>query len=169
MSGFTMAQRAEIEGTCRQLMMRYAASLDLNDIDGLVDVFAPELVWERPGMAPMHSHAEIRTFFSHLWAQRHAQNRHWFDVHMLTTCSIEVESDELARGSTWCVMYSAPDADGQRPAVMPERPELIVLYRDVFGPAAGGWRILEHRATHLFRSPDYKPPEIPASLRKEQP
>jgi len=118
-------------------------------------------------MAPMRSHTDVRTFFGHFWAQRHAQNRHWFDVHMLTTCSIEVESAERALGATWCLMYSAPDADGQRPAVMPERPELIVLYRDVFGPTPDGWRILVHRAKHLFRSPAYQPPEIPAALRQE--
>src|SRR5689334_4955985 len=106
-------------------MMRYAASLDLNDPDGLVSVFVPDLLWERPGMAPMRSHAEVRAFFRHFWASRHAKNKHWFDVHLLTTCSIEVIDAGRALGSTWCVMYSAPDHDGDGPAVMPERPELI--------------------------------------------
>lgn len=156
-----------VDAACRQLMMRYAASMDLKDIDGMVEVFASNLLWERPGMAPMRTHADIREFFRHFWMQRHAENADWFDVHLLTTCSIVVNSSDEATGHTWCVMYSAPGHKGPAPAVMPERPELIVLYRDRFHRFDVGWRIVEHKAEHLFRSPVYRPPEVPVSLAKE--
>lgn len=155
------------ESACRQLMMRYAAAMDLKDINGMVGVFAEDLLWERPGMKPMRTHADIREFFKHFWARRHAENPDWFDVHLLTTCSIVVNSDEEAIGHTWCVMYSAPGHKGTTPAVMPERPELIALYHDRFLRFDIGWRIVEHRAEHLFRSPAYRSPEIPASFFQE--
>lgn len=158
-------ERLVAEASCRQLMMRYAAAMDLHDLDLFMTVFAAEVTWVRPGMQPMRSPEEIRLFMRNLWDTRAAKNPHYLDVHLITTCSIEVESPARARGATWCMMYSAPDHDGAGPAPLPGTPEMIVLYRDAFVRLPDGWRIAEHAAQHLFLSPLYSAPPIPASLQ----
>lgn len=64
--------------------------------------------------------------------ERAAKNPHYVDIHLITTCFIDVENATRANGATWAIMYTDAHHDGNGPAVMPERPELIVLYRDVF-------------------------------------
>lgn len=159
------AQRTLAGSACQQLMMRYAASIDLGDLDRLLSIFTADAVWHRPGMNPMRGHAEIRSFFEYFWKARSAGRPHYLDVHMLTTCSIEVESADRATGATWCVMYSAPDHTGVGPAPMTDKPELVVLYRDVFARGAQGWQIAEHRAEHLFKSAAYTLPPVPPSMQ----
>ena len=161
-------ERLDAEASCRQLMMRYAAAMDLHDLELFMTVLSPDIHWVRPGMAPMCSHVEIRMFMENLWRARGAINPNYLDVHLITTCSIEVEAADRARGATWCMMYSAPEHDGAGPAPMPAVPELIVLYRDRFVRLVDGWRIAEHEAEHLFRSPVYSKPPIPVSLQTPQ-
>jgi hypothetical protein len=48
---------------------------------------------------------------------------------------------------------------------MTDRPELIVLYRDIFVRTPSGWRIQKHQAEHLFKSPAYSTPAVPDSMR----
>ena len=160
-------ERGSIEGACRQLMMRYAAAMDLQDWELFLTVFADEFVWTRPGTRPMTTPAQVRAFFENMWRIRREAHPHYIDVHLITTCSIEVESADRARGYTWCMMYTATEREAGRPAPMPAHPEMIVLYRDVFAPGPGGWRIIRHDAEHQFLSAGYVRPPVPAGQERD--
>ncbi len=146
----------EIESRCRALMTRYVSCIDNQDLDGLLDVFAEDVQWDRPGMPAMQGHAELRRFFEHVWRTRADLRPEARDMHLITACAIEVLGPQRARGSTWCLRYTVPDA-ARVPARTTHAPDLLVVYRDVFALAGGEWRIVDHRTQHQFRSPAYSP------------
>jgi hypothetical protein len=146
----------EIEASCRALMTRYVTSIDNRDLDRLLSAFAEDVLWDRPGLAPMRGHAAVRRFFEHVWRARFERRPAARDVHLITACSIEVLGPRRARGSTWCLRYAMPDAAPVPSPATPE-PELLVVYRDVFELRGGHWRIVDHRTQHQFRSPAYSP------------
>lgn len=41
----------------------YYRLVDENDVDGLVDLFAPGAVYRRPGYEPLEGHAALRAFY----------------------------------------------------------------------------------------------------------
>lgn len=43
---------------------RYYTLVDAGDVDGLVALFTPEAVYERPGYAPMEGHDALREFYT---------------------------------------------------------------------------------------------------------
>lgn len=162
------SERLEIESACRSLMHRYCGAMDLHDVDGMLQAFAEDAKWVRPRMRPMRGHDDMRAFFESFRGARFTKNPRYLDLHLITTCFIEAESAVRARGATWAMMYSDPEYDGQGPAVMPDRPEMIVLYRDVFEKRPDGWKIARHEATHQFLSPAYRPPVVPPSMRPHE-
>jgi len=158
-------ERVVIEESCRQLIHRYADSIDARDLDRLVSVFADDFVWVRPNMAPMRTHADVRAFFENLWDTRTKRNPHYLDLHLITTCCIEVDSASRATGSSKCIMFSNPNHDGKGPASTIEAIELVATYRNIFAKTSSGWRIVEHQAEHLFRSPRYETTPVPEGLK----
>ena len=97
---FSERERLEIETACRSLMHRYCGAMDLNDVDAMLEAFAPDLEWVRPGMRAMRTHDDVRAFFKAFRDTRFAENPHYLDMHLITTCFIEVESSTRARGAT---------------------------------------------------------------------
>jgi SnoaL-like protein len=148
----TLAQAA-MESACRQAMSLYLVAVDTKNIDLMLQAFHPDAVWVRPGMAPMHGHAEIRRFFEAILQKHAAHSVHGhLTRHCLTTISVTATEDAMrASGVAYALVYRDPTFNGVLPAPMPE-PELLVEYRDTFAHSTDGWRILQHEARHIFRS-----------------
>ena len=53
---------AEKSGTER--VLRYYQNVDADDVPALMDLFAPDAVYHRPGYPPMLGHADLRRFYS---------------------------------------------------------------------------------------------------------
>jgi hypothetical protein len=151
-------ERAAADSACRQLLYRYATAVDARDWPRLLSVFTPDATWRRPEMQPMRGHAQILAFFEAVDTRRYTENpRGYLHRHMFTTISIEVADAARATGIAYGLVFMHRDYHGVRPVPLPP-PELIVEYRDVFVRTADGWRISEHEAEHLFRSPEFRQP-----------
>ena len=144
--------RAVMESSCRQAMNLYLVGCDQKNIDMLLRAFAPDAVWERPGMAPMNGHSDIRSFFEAIYEKHAKTTTHGhLTRHCLTTISVTPSTEGHAEGIAYATVYRDPAFNGTLPAAMPE-PELVVEYRDVFRQVDDTWLIWRHRAAHIFRS-----------------
>lgn len=48
----------------REATLRYYRAVDAGDVDGVIDWFAPEAVYHRPGYAPMTGREALRAFYA---------------------------------------------------------------------------------------------------------
>src|SRR5688572_23891212 len=146
-----------IREACRQLLYRYAIAVDAREWDKVAACFVPDLIWRRPGMEPMRSHQDVLDFFHNMEARRAQAHP---NRHLMTTISVEVESADRARSVAYALVYRDPAFGGDLPSPMPDGPELVVEYKDVFARTADGWRIGDHEAIHVFRAPFYNQPPM---------
>jgi ketosteroid isomerase-like protein len=149
--------RLVMESSCRQLLGLYLTSVDAKDLDTMLQAFASDAQWIRPGMPPMRNHADIRAFFETLWRKQSLASPHGhLTRHLLTTVSTVPVSEDRASGVSYAFVFRAAEFTGTLPVAMTE-PELIVEYRDEFVRTDGEWRISRHEAIHIFKSGDWKP------------
>jgi ketosteroid isomerase-like protein len=153
----TETQRFVMESSCRQLLGLYLTCVDARNLEAMLEAFAPDVEWVRPGMPPMLGHADIRTFFQTLWQkQSKVTPRGDLTRHLLTTVSLVPLTEDRASGVSYAMVFRARGFDGKLPAPLSE-PELIVEYRDEFSRRGGEWRIRRHEARHIFRSALWQP------------
>jgi hypothetical protein len=151
------ADRLVMESSCRQLLGLYLTSVDAKDLDRMLQAFAPDAQWVRPGMPPMRDQADIRAFFETLWKKQALGSSHGhLTRHLLTTVSTIPAGEDRATGIAYALVFRCANFAGKLPVAMSE-PELIVEYRDEFVRRDGQWRISRHEARHLFKSADWKP------------
>jgi steroid Delta-isomerase len=50
-------------GTADEAVRHYYRLVDENDVDGLLDLFAPDAVYHRPGYPPLNGSADLRRFY----------------------------------------------------------------------------------------------------------
>jgi ketosteroid isomerase-like protein len=55
---------SRIAGVASTAVQHYYKLVDANDVDGLLDLFAPDAVYHRPGYAPLIGRAELERFYS---------------------------------------------------------------------------------------------------------
>jgi hypothetical protein len=148
--------QAAIQSACHQAMNLYLIAVDLKDIDLMLQAFDPHAVWLRPGMAEMKGHLEIRSFFEAIFRKHADLSAHGhLTRHCLTTfCVIPTVEAKRASSIAYAIVYREPAFSGRLPVSMAE-PELLVEYRDIFVESEDEWRILEHEARHIFRSPSW--------------
>ena len=157
MADLTPLRRSRIDSICRSLVARFATAMNRHDGKAMAAVLAPDLLWETPGVEALHTRADVCRGLNALWCQLGRRDL-WLDLDTARTCSIEVESQSEARGSTWLVMYGGT---GSRRVS-----EMIGCCRHRFIRTPQGWRIAEHRATTLFRSPSTL---LPVAQRSDSP
>jgi ketosteroid isomerase-like protein len=134
-----------IRDACRQLLMRYATTLDARDMDGFVDVFAEDLVWKRAGLEDLRSRADIRGFFREIYAKRNA----YIKRHNFTTVCIEPVDEHTATGISYAVVFTDYNFSGNYPSPMLP-PELMMEYHHVFKKTPQGWKIARHETKYVF-------------------
>jgi steroid delta-isomerase len=44
-------------------VLRYYEVVDADDVPALIDLFAPDAIYHRPGYPPMHGHADLHRFY----------------------------------------------------------------------------------------------------------
>jgi ketosteroid isomerase-like protein len=141
-NGLTIEQRFAIEGACRQLMMRYAAALDLNDVEGLLELFTQDGEWARPGNEPLRGGVQIAEFLC-------ARDRAVTMRHIISNLVLDVEAPDRATAlSYWTVMKGTPGATPAQALA----PFAMGEYHDVFRLEQGRWRIARRETKFVFRS-----------------
>lgn len=97
-------------------MARYANSVDRGDIDRVISLFTSDATFKP--MENYHSckgHNDIRLFFNHLGTKMKtvlsAYPKPFFLCHHLTTCVLEFESDQKAKGFTRFLVMSPAGLD----------------------------------------------------------
>jgi ketosteroid isomerase-like protein len=149
--------RLVMESSCRQLLGLYLTSVDAKDLDTMLQAFAPDAQWIRPGMPPMKSHADIRAFFETLWTKQALASSHGhLTRHLLTTVSTVPAGNDRATGISYALVFRRANFDGKLPAPLSE-PELLVEYRDDFVRREERWLIGRHEAFHVFKASNWQP------------
>jgi ketosteroid isomerase-like protein len=121
----------------KALTHRYALSLDRFDIDGVVDVFASDCVFDASpfGLPLMEGRAQIREFFEHN-EQSMASQMHLFANHI-----IEFDGADEAHGTNY-LYEDGYTKEGNRITC-------LGINEDRYVRAADGWRIAYRKIAPL--------------------
>lgn len=138
-----LLQRIEAERACERLVARYALAVNDWDIDAFVSLFKPDAVWQRPNVAPLTGHDEIRAFM----------NAQPFAVrtlrHVNGLCLVTVAEDGLS--ATSISQTTVYDAASTGPLPVPlAGPDMVVEYRDRLVRQEGAWLFLRRDTTVVF-------------------
>jgi hypothetical protein len=159
MSHFTALRDARIDAECKTIVSRFADALNRRDLSALEPLLAPELYWELPKGVSVRTPAAVCRGLTELWSH-HERDDLWFDIDIRKTCSVEVVSEHLARGSIWMVMYSGVEAKERRLGVSKYAAELLWRCRQLYVLTDGGWRIAEHRIVPMYHSATFSLPSL---------
>lgn len=130
--------RLEDLAQLKDLLARYAAAIDNRDLDGLVELFAPDAVFEHSGRAlRVRGHDEIRAFY------RDALSRFGPSLHY-SDCQIVRLSDTSASGRV--TAHAEMGLDGTSVVAGLE-------YRDVYRRAGEGWLFAQRQVLFHYRLP----------------
>ena len=131
----------EAERACERLVTRYALAVNDWDIDAFVSLFAPDAVWQRPGVQPLNGHGEIRGFMKSQPTKRILR-------HVNGLCLVDVIDADNARCISQTTVY-----DTHGPATIPApqgAPDMVVEYRDKLVRRDGEWYFAERNTTVVF-------------------
>jgi len=132
-----------IRSACTDLITRYAMAVNAWDLDAFVALFTEDAVWQRPGVAPYHGHAEIRAFMESQPTDRVLR-------HVNGGVLVEVVDADHATAWSQTTVYEAHPA-GPLPAAM-TGPDMVVEYRDQLVRTPQGWRFARRDTTVVFRA-----------------
>jgi uncharacterized protein (TIGR02246 family) len=101
-------ERLESMEAARRLMARYARACDAQDLDGIVELFAPDCELEIPGRT-WRGRDEVREFFRRAWADDPSRKSHFIT---------NVECRPREAGSVAVDAYFLYTASGDRSSVI---------------------------------------------------
>jgi len=134
--------RIEAERACERLVMRYALAVNARDIDAFVSLFAPDAVWQRPGVPALNGHAEIRAFME-------GQPRERTLRHVNGLCMVSIDqSGDAASSISQTTFYDTP-ARGDLPVPL-TGVDMVVEYRDRIVKLDGEWFFARRDTTVIF-------------------
>lgn len=132
-----------IKAACCEVITRYAMAVNDWDLDRFVALFTPDAVWQRPGVAPLSGHDEIRAFMKSQPAPADRVLRH-----VNGGMVVDVIDADHATGWSQTTVYDA------RPASALPAPlvgaDMIVEYRDRF-VRRDRWLIARRDTTVVYR------------------
>jgi len=130
---------------CRDLVERYTLAVNDGDLDAFVALFAPDAVWKRPHVPPLHGQDEIREFMSGRPSARTIRH---------VTGGILVDLDDsldAARVRSQTLEFTGPAVEFL--PVASTGLSRMVEYRDRVARLDGEWRFLERVTTVVFATP----------------
>jgi hypothetical protein len=139
-------KKALIEHLCARLVLESIAANDRQDYEAFAALFTSEGLLHRPAGEPLRGRDEIV-------ASYRVRPRSRMTRHICTNMLVHVDSEELAHGTTYVILYSADasQADGHF-GVKCEPRTLIGELEDRFELTAAGWRIAERRARFVMHT-----------------
>lgn len=136
--------RMLIEHECVKLAVAYCHYTDTHDHESLVQLFAPDTLWES-AKGPLRGHAEIRKFLE-------SKPKTTVGMHHLANTMIQVVDADHANGVSFFTYYttSSPQVEGPAPFFGPTS---AGRYYDKFVRTKDGWRFENRRVEFTFRVP----------------
>jgi ketosteroid isomerase-like protein len=128
-------QRVEDQLAIQRVLIEYSARLDAHDIDGYVDLFARDGVWQN-GELVFTGHDEIRGLLEGMYGETPPDFVNTESYHITTNPQVDVDGDRATARSRHLLMRR--DENGT------PTPTLAGLYEDQFIREDGEWKIL-HR------------------------
>jgi hypothetical protein len=138
----TATERMEIERACERLVHVYSRALDLGDMNAAADCFAKDGSFARP-MTP----DQVVAGREAIRAALQTRPKTLLTRHLSTNVMIEVESRDLARGSSCLTMISTTPPEGQKPPFISQGPIWFGEMQDRFVREDGAWKFLERRGS----------------------
>jgi uncharacterized protein (TIGR02246 family) len=135
-------ERLLAERECERLVMRYSLAVNSWDIDAFVDLFTPDAVWQRPKVAALRGHDEIRAFMQSQPLERTLR-------HVDGLCMVTIDDDgRTAASISQTTVYDTPGIH-DLPAPL-RQPHMVVEYRDRLVRTPEGWRFASRHTTQVF-------------------
>ncbi|WP_038207285.1 nuclear transport factor 2 family protein [Xenophilus azovorans] len=132
---------AAADAAIREVVIGYCRCVDTFDDDVLLELFAQQGEWHRPGQAPLKGRAEIAGFLR-------GRDRTVTMRHIASNIIVDVQGADRARAiSYWTVLKAvagAPEGQALLPFAMGE-------YHDDFLLEQGRWRIARRETKYVFR------------------
>jgi len=124
------------------VVIRFTASFDARDIEGMVQLFADSGVWKRPD-GDIAGVAGLRAFMNR-------RSPGVFTRHVISNMRTTVE-DDRAVVESYVTVYRHDFAD--RPALPAplDGPDVVGRYRDVLVNERGAWKLLERESIVEFK------------------
>lgn len=127
----TAADKVEIQ----ELVARYNRAIDSGDVEGWVDTFLPDGVFEGLVVPTFRGHDELRAFATAFWTE--PEYAEWRGAqHWATNMIIDGEGDR-ATLFAYHIMFT-PDGPGANPA-------LLAAYDDELRKVDGRWKFARRR------------------------
>lgn len=131
-----------IEHDCASVVNRYGLAVCRWDLDTFVALSTDDAVWQRPAVAPMAGHAQIRAFMDSQPPPAERVMRH-----VQGGIVVDVIDEDHARVSSQTTVYSAPPGPLPVPIALPD---MVVEYEDKMVRTPEGWRIRRRDTTVVF-------------------
>ncbi|MDP3139997.1 MAG: nuclear transport factor 2 family protein [Burkholderiaceae bacterium] len=147
-----------MEAACRRLAVAYGRFIDVYDDEGVVGLFTPDAVWQRPGQPPLVGHDAIRSFLA-------TRDRSTLMRHVMSNFIVTPVDASHARGLSYWTGYVALNHPPQTLA-MPQAPFSVGEYHDEYVRGTNGWLISSRSTHYIFRDrprptaralPDFRP------------
>ncbi|MGI9600533.1 MAG: nuclear transport factor 2 family protein [Acidimicrobiales bacterium] len=120
--GLTAVERVVARDEIRQLVYRYAQAIDRRDIEGLADLFGPDVDFGEAGRGPAGARAVFDTSLREIGVA----------VLLVGNHIIDFDDRDHARGEVWCRGY----IDDHEAGFI----EQMIQYRDRYALVDGSWR-----------------------------
>lgn len=132
-----------VEAACRRLAVAYGRFIDLYDDEGVLGLFTPDAVWQRPGQPPLRGQGDIRRFLA-------SRDRATLMRHVMSNFMIDVIDADHASGVSYWTGYVAADP-APRMTATARAPFSVGEYHDQYVRGPQGWRIASRTAHYVFR------------------
>lgn len=127
----TVSDKIEIQ----ELVARYNCAIDSGDVEGWVDTFLPDGVFEGLVVPTFRGHDELRAFATAFWTE--PEYGEWHGAQHWTTNMIIDGDGDRATLFAYHIMFT-PDGPGAVPALM-------CAYDDELAKVDGRWRFARRR------------------------
>lgn len=141
----TEAERIAIEHACEQLPKRFHNYVDSFQHDKLLDLFAPDGLWDQVFMGELRGHAAIKKYLD-------AKITTILTMHVVSNVVIDVIDANRATGITYYTYYHA-EPGVKIPAPF-KGPQAAGRYLDEFVRTDKGWKFAARRPKNLFEASD---------------
>lgn len=123
------ADRAAIEAACTRVIVDYCHSIDSFDDARMVQLFAQDGEWVRPGQAPLCGKGQIAAYMA-------GRDRSITMRHMTSNIRIDVQDATHAVGRTYWTLYRQSSST---PVAQALTPFSVGEYHDAFVLEDGQW------------------------------
>lgn len=133
-----------VEAACSRLAVAYGRFIDVYDDEGVIALFTPDAVWQRPGQPPLVGHAAIRGFLA-------SRDRSTLMRHVMSNFIVTPVDVNHARGLSYWTGYVALNHPPQTLAT-PQAPFSVGEYQDEYVRGVDGWKISSRSTSYVFRA-----------------